>query len=266
MTDLGESTLDDWAANAALEDERFDFARFDVAARRAAGAAPPRHRARALANPLVVIANYVFDSVPADAFAVGDGDARGVPGRSSGDDVESMELAYSRAPVAARHYGDADLDALLEHYREQARDTVFTIPRAALECVAPARELAGDRLLVLVGRQGVQHRGGARATARSRSPARHGGAFSLMVNFHALGLYAAPPRRRGARTAATGTRRSTSARSLFGAPPGGHAETRLAYEEAIDALQPRRPVPARRGRRARRGASCRWPRSSRCCG
>ncbi len=30
MTDFAESTLEDWAANPALADERIDFARFDV--------------------------------------------------------------------------------------------------------------------------------------------------------------------------------------------------------------------------------------------
>ena len=38
-----------------------------------------------LANPLVVIANYVFDSVPADAFAVGDGALEECLGRGPDD-------------------------------------------------------------------------------------------------------------------------------------------------------------------------------------
>ena len=46
MTDLGESTLEDWEANPELEDERFDFARFDVDADRTLHAAPARDRAR----------------------------------------------------------------------------------------------------------------------------------------------------------------------------------------------------------------------------
>ena len=52
-------------------------------------------------------------------------------------------------PVTPSHYGDPDLDALLEHYRASLNDTVVTIPRAAIECLRRLRELAGDRLLVL---------------------------------------------------------------------------------------------------------------------
>ena len=41
MTDFAESQLEDWAQHPALEDERFDFARFDLTqdARRSCGAA-----------------------------------------------------------------------------------------------------------------------------------------------------------------------------------------------------------------------------------
>ena len=89
----------------------------------------------------------------------------------SGDDVATMELAYERRPVAPGHYGDPDLDALLEHYRGRLGDTVVTIPRVAIECIRRLRELAGDRLLVLSARQGAQHRGVARLPRASRSSA-----------------------------------------------------------------------------------------------
>src|SRR5690348_13938495 len=72
MTDLSEGTLADWEANPLLADARIDFARFDVAADTTLEL---RRRATTIqqsSNPLVVIANYVFDSVPVDAFAVRD--------------------------------------------------------------------------------------------------------------------------------------------------------------------------------------------------
>src|SRR5205085_8965817 len=134
--------------------------------------------------PLVVLANYVFDSVPADAFAIGDGTVEECVVAVSGDDVATMELEYARAPLVA--YGDPDLDALLEHYREILADTVVTIPRAAIECVRRLRALSGDRLLVLAADKAHST---AEALGFRSEPdlTRHGSAFSLMVNFHALG-------------------------------------------------------------------------------
>lgn len=236
MTDLAESTLEDWAANPALADERLDFARFDIGGDRALALRRRGIELERLANPLVVIANYVFDSVPADAFAVGGGTLEECLVSVSGEEVAAMKLSYERRPVAPRHYGDPDLDALLEHYRGNLSDTVVTIPRAAIECIRRLRELAGDRLLVLSADK-------AHSTEESLASrgepelSRHGGSFSLMVNFHALGWYA---RRHGGEALDGGDRHETIdvAAFLFGDPPGGYAETRLAYEDAIERFSP----------------------------
>ena len=263
MTDLGESTLEDWAANPALEDERLDFARFDVASDRTLTLRRRGIELDRLANPLVVIANYVFDSVPADAFAIGDGTLEECLVSVEGGEVATMELAYSRRPVAPDHYGDADLDALLEHYRGSLRDTVVTVPSVAIGCLRRLRELAGDRLFVLSADKA--HSTEESLAYRSEPElSRHGGSFSLMVNFHALGWYA---RRRGGEALDGGDRHATVdvGAFLFGRPPGGYAETRLAYDEAIKRFSPEdfsiltEGVEARRrralGDRARRGAA-----------
>jgi hypothetical protein len=233
MTDLGEATLADWAANPALEDERLDFARYDAVA---GGPLELRRRGVTLeraANPVVLIANYVFDSLPADAFAVGaDGTLEECLVSVSGDDVEAMRVQYTRRP--AEPYGDPDLDALLAHYREKLRDTVVTIPRAALDCIRSARRLAGGRLLVLSADKAFSTEA-ALSYRREPEISRHGGSFSLMVNFHALGCYA---RDTGGEAWNGGDRHeSVDVLALaFGSPP--HAETGLAYAEAVDAFSP----------------------------
>jgi hypothetical protein len=232
MTDLGEATLDDWAGNPALADERIDFARYDAVAGGPLGLRRRGGELARAANPVVLIANYVFDSLPVDAFAVGDEGIAECLVSVSGDDVESMRLTYLRRP--AEPYGDDDLDALLAHYGEKLRDTVVTIPRAALDCIRRARELAGGRLLVLTADKAFSTED---ALLHRREPeiSRHGGSFSLMVNFHALGLYA----RATGGDAWDGGDRHEAVDVLalaFGAAP--HAETGLAYAEAIDAFSP----------------------------
>jgi hypothetical protein len=236
MTDLAESTLEDWAANAALEDERLDFARFDVAADATLTLRRRGIELTQLTNPLVVIANYLFDSVPADAFAVGADTIEECLVSVTGDDVASMELAYTTGPVAVVVRGDRDLDALLEHYRTNLSHTVVTVPRAAIECLGRLRRLAGDRLLVLAGDKAhsTEEALGYRTEPELR---RHDGAFSLMVNFHALGWYA---QRQGGEALSAGDRHETVdvGAFLFGGPPGGYAETRLAYDDAIERFSP----------------------------
>ncbi len=235
MTDLAQGTLDDWAANAALADDRLDFARLDVTGDRTLELRRRGIALERLANPLVVIANYLFDSVPADAFAVGDGTLEECLLSVSGDELATMEVAWERRPVAPGHYGDPDLDALLELYREGLRDTVVTIPCFAIECVRWLRELADDRLLVLAADKA--HSTQESLDFREEPELSRHGSFSLMVNFHALGWYA----RRHAGVALDGGDRHATidvAAWLFGGPPGGYAETRLAYAEAIERFSP----------------------------
>jgi tetratricopeptide (TPR) repeat protein len=236
MTDLAESTLADWHANPMLADAQIDFARFDVAGDDALRLRRRGTVLRELANPLVVIANYVFDSVPADAFAIGDGTLEECLLSVSGADVATMELSFERRPAVPDHYGDPDLDALLEHYRTSLRDSVVTIPAAAIACTRRLRELAGGRMLLLSGDKAHTTETGLAGRAEPEF-SRHGGSFSLMVNFHALGWYA---RRHGGEALDGGDRHTSVAVAafLFGEVPHGHAETRLAYEDAIERFGP----------------------------
>jgi hypothetical protein len=228
LTDFAESQLDDWAKNPALADERFDFACFDVTRDRAPVLRRRGTQLGELANPLVVIANYVFDSVPADAFAVQDG----VLEECLVDVLDDLNLIYARRSVEPGHYGDPDLDALLEHYRTALDDTVFTLPGAALTTVRNFRELANDRLLLLAADKALSTEE-ALGYREEPQPARHGGAFSLMVNFHALGRYA---RSHGGEMFHGGDRHA--AIDVGAIVFGPSAETRAAYDDAIARFGP----------------------------
>jgi tetratricopeptide (TPR) repeat protein len=228
MTDFAESQLEDWENNPALEGDRFDFARFDLTQD-----APPVLRRRGitlehLANPLVVIANYVFDSVPADAFAVENGALE----ECLVDVLDDLTLMYARRSVAPEHYGDPDLDALLEHYRTALDDTVFTLPATALKTLRTFKALANDRLLLLAADKALSTEE-ALGYREEPQPARHGGAFSLMVNFHALGHYA---RAHGGEMFHGGDRHASI--DVGAIVFGPHSETRAAYEDAIDRFGP----------------------------
>lgn len=215
MTDFAQTQLDAWAANPALEG--FEFARLDLTS----DTLPER-------GPLVVIANYVFDSLPADAFAVRDGVLEECLVEVTGD----LELRYTRRPTTPQHYGDPDLDALLEHYRRSLGDTVFTIPRTALAALAMLRRASGERLLLLAAdkafstEEALGHRS-------EPQPARHSGAFSLMVNFHALGLYA---ERHGGVLLHGGDRHAAIDVGAFVFGPS--LETRAAYADALGRFGP----------------------------
>jgi hypothetical protein len=222
LTDFAESQLDDWARHPGLEDERFDFARVDLTQ-----PIRPELRRRGtvleqVVNPLIVVANYVFDSIPADAFAVRDG--------VLAECVVDGGERFTRRPAGG--YGDEDLDALLEHYRTSLHDTVFTLPVTALAAVRALRELAGDRLLVLAADKSLNTEESLGFRAEPEL-ARHSGAFSVMVNMHALALYA---RRHGGELLHGGDRHA--ALDVAALAFGAGEETRAAYADAIERFGP----------------------------
>jgi tetratricopeptide (TPR) repeat protein len=234
MTDFSESTLADWAANPRLADAQIDFASFDVTAD---STLQLRRRGIVLdkvANPLVVIANYIFDSVPADAFAFSGERLEECLLSVKGEVIDDMELAFERRPAQLPHYGDPDLDDLLEHYLEHLEeDSVVTIPRAALECLRRIEAIAQGRMMLLTADKAYTTLEGL--SGRSEPEISRHGSFSLMVNLHAFGVWA---RGRGGAMLEGGDRHATVAVAAVLLGPGDHPETRLAYDEAIERFGP----------------------------
>ncbi len=192
-TDFAEENLDFLERHPALREPLAD-GRLELAAFDAAAPAPLTGRARGetlLAqppkNPLIVLANYVFDGVPQDAFAV------------AGERLAQWELALS-APAGAAKAGTEHLALDRLHAEWSLRPTEAPAPpladgttffdptgaRTVLEWLA---DRAPRGLLVISADRGALtpeqlelHRGPPQL-------GRHG-SVSFDVNYHALGAWA----------------------------------------------------------------------------
>src|SRR5262249_47705609 len=140
-----------------------DVARFDVESDREVRLL---HSGEVLApgsvcGPLVVVANYVFDSVRQDAFRVSGGrlfesllPAASAPAAPDTDDetlLSQAELKYDEWPVDDPYYDDPIWNRILEDYRDRLPDTCFLFPTAALRCIEALRVLSGGPMLLLSG-------------------------------------------------------------------------------------------------------------------
>lgn len=196
--------------------------------------------AQAVRNPLIVLGNYVFDSVPQDAFAMQAGQLHEClvtltspqpePDPEDPALLERVRVDYTRRPVSPDYYADAEWNRILADYARHLDRTHFLFPGAALRCVRYLAELGGGRLLLLSG---------DKSYSREEEMADRGepvlvvhGSFSLTVNFHAVGQYL---RNRGGDFLLTNFRTLNLdvVAFLLGSPPGGLVETRLAYHESI---------------------------------
>lgn len=197
MTDISAATIDFWRASPAfapyLAAGLLDFARFDTgtSAEMLLEASGERIGPGSTA-PLVVIANYVFDGIPQDAFAVSGGSLyechaaehgrqAGPPGDGA---IPSFGLTFARVPCGAGRYPDPSWNAALAACVDGLSDGAFLFPTEALACLSRLRAMTTGPILVLSCDRG-HTRPEDFAGAEPPQPLRHG-SFSFPVNYHAL--------------------------------------------------------------------------------
>ena len=248
MTDFTESTLEPLRRHELLqpwiEQGILDFARYDASADgeirldRSGEALGPQ----SLRNPLVVIANYVFDGIPQDAFAVHGGRlfellaTLTVPDEEEDLDdptiLQRVELSWEERPATPEPYGDPELDAIMREYAEGLSDTAVLFPSAAIRCLRHLGRLADSRLLLVAGDKGYARE--ELLAGRDAPELSIHGSFSLMVNFHALGRWLA---HRGGEFLCTSHIHS-SLNVVAGALGPAGVETALAFDDAIERTGP----------------------------
>lgn len=148
-------------------------------------------------NPIVVIANYFFDTIPQDFFRIHNGilEEGRITLSTHKDTFENsqdpniinhLKFQYSYHPLSSSspYYEDADDNAILEMYRRQFNEMIFLFPCGACQVLRTFRNLSRSRMLLLAGDQGVCTE---KQVQRWKDPsvALHG-SFSIAVNYHAI--------------------------------------------------------------------------------
>jgi Fe-S-cluster containining protein len=249
-TDFTDANLDWIEAHEAmqplLDAGLVDLARYDTEApaalelRRSGACLDPG----AVGNPLVVVANYVFDSVPTDAFQVRDGtlyevligigrtqDRRLDPAR-----LEQYELVPEEQKVVDGPYEAPLLNSILEEYRLNLRGAGVWFPVGAIAAIRHLATLSSGPMMLLVGdkcARTIDELEGRTAKA----VATHG-SISLTVNTHAIERVVEDMGGFALLTTNPDTSYTTSAFVL----PGQRAEfleTTLTFRTTIDDFGPR---------------------------
>lgn len=204
MTDFTESNLRVFEQQACfqpfLTDGSLDLALFDCESStrlelRRSGVVLDR-----TANPLIVCANYLFDSLPQDAFWIRDGQLReGTVTLTAAQPVDDpaqmlerlpqLKRFFNELPVELPFYGEPAFDAILQRYLELLEQASFLFPISVLRCLDRLRTLAGGRLLLVAADKGYGHIEELSLDEEPHLEAHGDGCFSFMVDFHALGIY-----------------------------------------------------------------------------
>jgi hypothetical protein len=201
LTDAADANLDFWRAHPRfrpyLERGVLDLARFDVmrpdglalqvSGETLAAAAPQR-------GPLVVIGNYLFDSLPPDLFCFQEEqfyrclvslefDAE-PDGLDAGALLAGLQVHYDYEALSGPPYTEPWLQELLTEYRGGLQKTHLTFPAAGLRCLRTLADGSGHGLLVLSADKG-EHRL-ERLDGRPPPDLVRHGSVSLSVNYHAF--------------------------------------------------------------------------------
>lgn len=150
-----------------------------------------------LVNPLTVFANYIFDTISHDSFAVHEGKLYELLLTLSTEDdnmqdnrpmnMEQIKVDYSAHEIKSAYYGDNYLDSILETYKKEINQSSFLFPIGSLHAIKFLKKLASNKLFLISTDKGystvdaLDHLGHPSISFH--------GSFSMMVNFHAIGEY-----------------------------------------------------------------------------
>jgi len=191
MTDTAESLLAEWRVNAYLQ-EFLSSGVLEFEIFQAGQQSQLKH-----SGPLVVIANYVFDSLPQDAFAIENGTIHEIlvtTSAAAGSEIQSLKdlrFSYQNSAIAPQRYADDLCNRILEQYRTRLSAATVLFPASAIQTLQQLSHSSDGRMVVLVADKGLAHEEDLALSPRTPSLDFHadGRCFSQQVNFDAIGKY-----------------------------------------------------------------------------
>ncbi len=200
LTDVAQSNLDFWRqhprfqpffANGMLDLALFDIMESEQLTLQLSGKTITM---ASLHQPLVVIANYVFDSIPQDLYYIHnqqcfqclvslsiDEDPLTLPEE---DMLAHLHVHYNYQTLAEVSHQEDALQRLLQDYQQIMNETHLLFPTAGLRCVQRLHTLSQSGLLLLSADKGEYLLSALDGVAVPELV--HHGSFSLPVNYHAF--------------------------------------------------------------------------------
>jgi tetratricopeptide (TPR) repeat protein len=194
MTDCSESLLETWRENSYLAE--FLQSGMLQLERLEAGTEADSKFLNAH-GPLVLIANYVFDSLPQDAFVFEDGrifetlitTTSPAEGPST-NPLSSLQFSWRNTEITPNHYKEPFWNRILEEYRSHLLASTVLFPCQTLETLRNIGAHSDGRMLVLAADKGHAHEDQLALCQGAPAIEFHAGnCFSQMVNFDAIGKF-----------------------------------------------------------------------------
>ncbi|MGN6110939.1 MAG: tetratricopeptide repeat protein [Kofleriaceae bacterium] len=251
MTDFARANIQAWSEHPMLRPftraNLLDFGTFDVDKDREITLLGGQVlSAQTVANPIVVLANYAFDTFRFDLFRIANGALHEVhlttraPHGASPDpsklDISKLRVQYGHREIGSDYYEDPAWNQLLADYRSRLADVTIGMPIGGMMALRSLLEISGRRMLLLSSDKGFTHEDEL-FHPEQHNMQFHAGAFSMMVNYHAIGQYF---RHHGGQYVATSRRYMNlkTVACLVGGAPEQFVDTLSAFQERVETFGP----------------------------
>ncbi|OAB38654.1 hypothetical protein PMSD_06470 [Paenibacillus macquariensis subsp. defensor] len=200
MTDLALKNVDGWRSHPALqsyiEQGMLDFARFDAVHDTELNlvVSDTTIHPGDLLQPLLIVANYFFDSIPQELIYVGDGKIYECdvviesPENSNllepSEVLEQMTLNYEHRRATRYEEETYPYRNLIALYQQELEDSHILFPEVGLTCLERLNQLSQAGFLLITADKG-DHRIDNWKFAEPPQLILHG-SFSLTANYHAI--------------------------------------------------------------------------------
>ncbi len=149
-----------------------------------------------LSQPLVVIGNYIFDTIPFDLIKCKNGKISSAFTKITSlhknvhpDNIptEELEVEYFFESMEEPYYENLLYNTIIKEYATSLKNTFLHFPRVALDCLMRLESLSTEGIVLLTMDKGIQHL--SLLDNRPKPEWITHGSFSFSVNFHAFIRY-----------------------------------------------------------------------------
>ena len=193
-----------------------------------------------LVNPIIVVANYLFDSIPVDIFYVEENKLSESLVSLESDYPEdhdliselfdSLHLSYHNQAIKNDYYDNQIYNQILENYHNGFKKTYFRFPVAGLDCCANFQALSKNRMMLITADKGFTS---LESMDLLEPPqiAVHG-SMSMMVNFDAFEQFFSLQEGRWFKIPFQPNSIGVHI-GLLGSPKSGYSETAMTFYDTV---------------------------------
>lgn len=199
MTDISDQNIASWKNHSALQ-EFFQSGILDVANFNAISDtelnlqfANTKILPKSLKTPVFMICNYLFDTLPHDAFYIKNNKLFETNIEITSTDnwkeyFEKAQYKFTNIEVnCSDYYQDQTLNNILCDYQQQVDNCSVVIPTGGFDCVKTIANFTQDSMMLLIADKGYSHTD--LFDEDEKPDISFHGSVSLMVNFDAIAKY-----------------------------------------------------------------------------